>query len=140
MIEKAKRHYLGIDGYKRMNCAQSIICTFEHKYKLKDEIVEMFKAYGRGRAPEGLCGAYYAAKFLLEKECEGHEKKLEQYFLVHAGSTKCHEIRKCRKFSCLDCVEKSAELLLKYSNFLHSQKIALGDIYQANEQDGTSIR
>lgn len=113
-IEVAKNHFLGREGYKRMNCAQSVISAFKEKYNLSADTVEAFGAYGGGRAPDGLCGALYAAMHIL-KENAGIEKcnELEGYFIAQAGSVKCREIRMCKKLSCLDCVEKSSEFLDK---------------------------
>ncbi|KNY26093.1 C-GCAxxG-C-C family protein [Pseudobacteroides cellulosolvens] len=113
-INKARNHYLGKEGYERMNCAQSVISAFKDKFNLSAETVELFKACGGGRAPEGLCGAFYAAKYIMGKNnAEKISADLENYFLDQAGSVKCHEIRRCRKMSCVDCVEKSCEYLEK---------------------------
>jgi hypothetical protein len=57
-VNTAKNHYLGKEGCKRMNCAQSVINAFKEKFDLKKETIELFKVYGAGRAPEGLCGAF----------------------------------------------------------------------------------
>lgn len=109
-INKAKKHFLGSDGHERLNCAGAIIKAFtELDPKDKDLICK-----GGGRAPNGECGAYAAAKFILEK---GYSEKLEdfrEHFIDMAGSTKCREIRKLKKIGCLGCVEKAAE-------YLHSQ-------------------
>jgi len=110
-VNTAKNHYLGKEGCKRMNCAQSVICAFKDKFGLNEEVIEAFRAYGGGRAPDGLCGAYYAAKYLLHKDSEEKACELENYFLEQAGAVKCHEIRGAKKLSCLGCVEKSSEFL-----------------------------
>lgn len=112
-VNTAKNHYLGKDGYKRMNCAQSVISAFKEKFDLSTEIIESFRAYGAGRAPEGLCGAFYAARYILEKSAADKSTELEKYFLDQAGAVKCHEIRAGKKLSCIGCVEKCAEFLEK---------------------------
>lgn len=105
-VETAKNYYLGKAGYKRMNCAQSVVCAFKEKFKLDDNTVESFGSYGAGNAPGGLCGAFYAAKCILEKyAAAGKLSELETLFLEQAGSVKCNDIRKARKLSCLGCVE-----------------------------------
>jgi len=110
----AKNHFLGKEGLRRLNCAQAVASAFQEKYDLSAETLEAFRAFGSGSAPEGLCGAYYAAKYILEKnEAQGEANRLERYFLEQAGDIRCSRIRACRKLSCLGCVEKSAEFLEK---------------------------
>ncbi len=111
-VNIAKNYYLGKEGYSRMNCAQSVISAFKEKHNLSTDTVESFGAYGGGRAPDGLCGALYAAMYILEKNAEVEKRnELERYFIDQAGAVKCRDIRACKKFSCLDCVEKSSEFL-----------------------------
>ncbi|HEX9058797.1 MAG TPA: C-GCAxxG-C-C family protein [Clostridia bacterium] len=106
---KAGDYYLGKEGHNRMNCAQAVICAFKDIFGISDDTIEKFGEYGGGRAPDGLCGAYYAAKYILKEKEKCAE--LESYFLNEAGSIKCNEIRSCRRLSCLGCVEKSAEFI-----------------------------
>ncbi len=111
-VNAAKNYYLGKEGYRRMNCAQSVISAFKERFGLSMKTVEAFRAYGAGRAPEGLCGAFYAARYILEKNTtEEKSAELEKFFLDQAGAIKCHEIRECRKLTCIGCVEKCAEFL-----------------------------
>lgn len=65
-IEKAKAHFLGRQGHKKLNCGQSIIYAFKEKFPIPENTIDRFKAFGRGKAPEGYCGSYYAAKVILE--------------------------------------------------------------------------
>lgn len=111
-IDKAKKHFLGKDGHERLNCAGSILTAFAELDRNTQDSISL----GHGRAPDGECGAYYAAKFLLEKKYPEQKKGFEDYFTKLAGSTKCNKIRKLRKLSCLDCVEKAAEYLHKEVN------------------------
>jgi len=110
-VKTAKNHYLGLSEHKRMNCAQSVIAAFKDKFDLKDEEIEEFKHFGGGKAPEGLCGAFYASKYILKQFHIEKEIEFEKYFVKLSGSNKCREIRQRKIFSCLDCVEKSAEYL-----------------------------
>lgn len=111
-VNTAKNYYLGKEGCKRMNCAQSVICAFKERFSLDESAVELFKLYGGGNAPGGLCGAFYAAKYVLENGADKQKtSELEKFFLEQAGSIKCREIRGVRKLSCLGCVEKSSEFL-----------------------------
>ena len=109
-IEKAKKHFLGKEGHERLDCAQSILRAFAH---LAPQFKEAL-CQGGGRAPDGECGAYCAAKHLLAMKCPEKLKGFEEHFEKLAGSLKCDEIRKLKKLSCLGCVEKAAE-------YLHSQ-------------------
>lgn len=110
---KAKNHYTGLGGCKRMNCAQSVLCAFKEDFNIADDLVEAFKSYGGGNAPDGLCGAYYAVKFILDKVDKEKTQELEKYFLENAGALECTNIRGMRKLSCVGCVEKSSEFLEK---------------------------
>ncbi|MCX8129613.1 MAG: C-GCAxxG-C-C family protein [Clostridia bacterium] len=112
-ISRAKNYYLGQNGSNRMNCAQAVICAFKENFNLKDELIELFRAYGGGNAPDGLCGAFFAAKYILENNKSDDYIELEKFFIEHAGSLKCRDIKGLRKLSCVGCVEKSAEFLGK---------------------------
>jgi len=104
---KAKKHYLGTDGHERLNCADAILKAFSEL----DQPTQQKLCKGGGRSPDGECGALCAAKTILQKQQPEKVKKLEDDFFQLSGSTKCNEIRKLKKLSCLGCVEKAAELL-----------------------------
>ncbi|MDP4094660.1 MAG: C-GCAxxG-C-C family (seleno)protein [Bacillota bacterium] len=112
-VTAAKNNYMGANGYKRMNCAQSVLSAFKEKFGIEDDLVDAFSAYGGGRAPDGLCGAYYAVKFIIDRYDKENVEKLNQYFLEQAGALECTSIRSLRKLSCIGCIEKSAEFLEK---------------------------
>ncbi len=107
-VEKAKDHYLGRSGSRRMNCCESVAHAFHPEIPLSLEELQNFSGFGSGRAPEGYCGAVYAAKRLLE--ASGSEKvvTLHEIFQGLAGSVKCREIKALRKISCLECVTQAA--------------------------------
>jgi hypothetical protein len=117
-FEKAISSYTGKNGERRMNCAQSIVNGFKDECNILPDTIYEFQNYGGGRAPGGLCGAYYAAKTLLESsKVKDKIQELEQDFINDAGSVKCREIRQNRRLNCLGCVEKSSRYLdttLKY--------------------------
>jgi hypothetical protein len=110
-IEKAKEYFLGLSGQQRLNCTQAVLKAFQEKFSITDELISQCKAYGAGKAPEGCCGAFYAAKYILEKNCPEKCRDLENKFISEAGSTMCKEIRALRKLSCLGCIEKAAEIM-----------------------------
>ncbi|HEX2924928.1 MAG TPA: C-GCAxxG-C-C family (seleno)protein [Ruminiclostridium sp.] len=109
---KAKNNYIGVNG-SRMNCAQAVLSAFQEKYNIEDNLVEAFQKYGGGKAPEGLCGAYYAVKYILSNYDKEKVADLEQYFLENAGALECSNIKGLKKLSCVGCVEKSSEFLEK---------------------------
>ena len=111
---QAKNNYTGQDGCKRMNCAQSVLSAFKEDFNIEEDMLEAFKSYGGGKAPNGLCGALYAVKCIVNKQQgqdEEKEAELEEYFLKHAGALECSNIRGLKKLSCVGCVEKSSEFL-----------------------------
>ena len=109
--EKAKAHFLGQYGHKKLNCGQTIVHAFKDKFSLSDELIPQFEGFGGGKAPEGHCGAFYAAKVILENRHPDKLKDCESSLLTHAGSTKCKNIRSSRKLTCIGCIEKVAESL-----------------------------
>lgn len=107
-VNRAKNHYLGKEGYQRMNCAQAVINAFKDVFDIDESTIGTYGLYGGGRAPEGLCGAYYAAVDIVKTYNCGSVEELKEYFTKCAGSDKCSAIRETRKLTCLDCVEKCA--------------------------------
>ena len=110
---KAKNNYTGLGGCQRMNCAQSVIDAFKEDYNIENDLVEAFRNYGGGGAPEGLCGAYYAVKYIVSKHDEDKLEELEKHFMEYAGALECIHIKGLRKLSCVGCVEKSSQFLEK---------------------------
>jgi len=109
---KAKNNYIGLDGCKKLNCAQSVLSAFKDDFNIEEDMLETFKNYGGGRAPNGVCGALYAVKYIMnQQQDEAKVEELEEYFLEHAGALECSNIRGLRKLSCVGCVEKSSEFL-----------------------------
>ncbi len=112
MKEKAKNHFLGLNGHKRMNCALAVVEAFHEKYPLDPKHKEELHNCGGGKAPGGICGGIYAAKVILDQYATGKSEMALSEFASIAGSVKCSEIRKAKKLSCLRCVELSSEHLL----------------------------
>ncbi len=110
-IDDAVDRYKGINGKNKENCTLSIIKTFNDYINITDEELVNYQRYGGGRAPEGVCGAYYAADRLFQESDSEDMDKLREAFEKEAGSLKCREIRKMGKLSCDGCVRKIAELL-----------------------------
>ena len=91
----------------RLNCAQSVLYAWREVFGNTTITLPEFKPVGAGRAPEGLCGAVYAACQLAPTRAE----ELKAAFAARLGSLYCKEIRAARKHSCADCVAEAAELL-----------------------------
>ena len=107
-MKKASDYFHKEDAY---NCAQAILKHFQSKYSIPQEMLDSFSAYGGGRAENGLCGALYAAKTLLNDPKK--TELLNKEFFKKAGSVKCREILKLKKLSCADCVDLAAQIVDK---------------------------
>jgi len=112
-LAKAKAYFSDKGGSKKLNCAQAVIAAFREKFGLDENAVHLFASFGSGRAPEGECGALYAAKFILDGRHRDKAEECRNIFISKAGSVKCKEIRQLKKLSCVGCVETAAEFLDK---------------------------
>ena len=90
---------------KLHNCAQAVACGADRE-DLKEELAKC----GGGKAPEGLCGALYAALLLAPKD---KHDDIKREFAAKAGFLTCREIKTVSKFPCADCVALASELLEK---------------------------
>ena len=91
----------------RLNCAQSVLHAWREVSGETTLAVADLKPAGAGRAPEGLCGAVYAACLLAPDRAE----ELKAAFEAGVGSLYCKEIRAAKERSCAECVAEAAELL-----------------------------
>ena len=96
----------------RGNCAMSVAYGYARATGKSEaeavEAAEMFRNFGGGRAPEGACGALYAAKMMQPD----HAESLEDFFRRGAkNGTKCKEIRPNAVIPCNRCVELAGEAL-----------------------------
>ena len=91
----------------RLNCAQSVLHAWREVFGDTAIKVADLKPFGAGRAPEGLCGAVYAACLLAPNRAD----ELKAVFALRVGSLYCKEIRAAKKHPCADCVAQAAELL-----------------------------
>lgn len=97
-----------------MNCSQAVLKTFQQRYALSEAVIEEFKQHGSGRAPDGLCGALYAAVSLAGEHFPEKQKDLEAVFCAAAGSKLCKEIRAQRTLSCQGCIEQAVALIERF--------------------------
>ena len=84
------------------NCAQTICAAFG-----REDLLEPMKACGGGKAPEGTCGALYAAMTLAgDKALE----LMEAFRSIH-GACSCRELKGgTPRVACQDCVKTAANL------------------------------
>ncbi len=106
----ARNFFLGKNGYKRFNCAQTIALLFKDRFDfITDDLIRQFKKMGHGRAPHGECGMLYAAKYIFEQDGLHSEiPEVEDYFREIAGTTSCREVKKKKVPFCAVCLEKTA--------------------------------
>ena len=87
---------------KLYNCAQAVAKTFK-----RDDLVESLKSCGGGNAPDGLCGALYAAMLLAGEE---QTETVKEQFHKVIGHLQCKAIRKDGQATCAVCVRRAAEI------------------------------
>ena len=83
------------------NCAQSVIKGFENELENSESVLEDFSGYAGGRAPKGICGALYAANYIMQKH---GLPSITDDFVTKAGAETCKEIKGKFKFPCIECV------------------------------------
>lgn len=85
------------------NCAQSVAMG-----AARPELAEALRTCGGGRAPDGLCGALYAALQLTPPD---RHEAVRQAFARQAGALKCREIKgAAAPTPCARCVQIAAAL------------------------------
>ena len=89
------------------NCAQAILKAYQEEFNISDSEIEDFRAFGGGRAKDGICGALFAAEKLLQKR---NSDSIKNDFEKEVGSLFCKEI-KAKKFPCEACVKIADKLL-----------------------------
>ena len=92
---------------KLHNCAQAVAAGSG-----RDDLVEPYAVMGGGKAPEGMCGALYAALQLIP---ESRRQIARQKFVAFAGSDICVTLKMRNRTSCIRCVEKAADLVEEFA-------------------------
>lgn len=98
-----------LHGAEGFNCAQSVLKAFQDICGIENGTISSFKAYGGGRAPGNECGAYYAAKHILNDQ--KLEEELRNEFVLEGGSFKCTELKEDSRLECKDCVALAASFV-----------------------------
>lgn len=94
----------------RHNCAQAIAYRWQELYA-DEGIVESYAPYVGGRAPEGYCGALYAAM----QACPTKAEQIRSEFEAACGATHCVDIKRGCHTPCEKCVETADRLVEKFS-------------------------
>jgi hypothetical protein len=94
---------------ENLNCAQAILKGFQKEFCIADNEIEEYRAWGGGRAKDGICGALFAADCLLGQIGKG---SVSEEFKEKAGSVFCSEI-KGNRLTCAACVQIADELVEK---------------------------
>ena len=91
------------------NCAQSVCAGYTQVTGKNPEWIDEMSKCGGGRAPEGYCGALWAAMQSAGKENE--EKVIEEFKKGSQGCTKCKEIRGGNVIPCNQCVRNAGKAI-----------------------------
>jgi len=94
-------------GARRYNCAQAVLKAYAPLAGLEDACLERFSHFGSGKAPDGECGALFAAKSIFQDSAVKQE--IENDFIRAAGNKKCRDIRKAKTYTCGQCVQAAAD-------------------------------
>lgn len=85
------------------NCAQTICAAFG-----REDLLEPMQSCGGGKAPEGTCGALYAAMTLAGDKAPA---LVEAFRSIHGACT-CRDLKGgTPRVACQDCVKTAANLL-----------------------------
>ena len=91
-------------------CAQAVWKAYAAQAGLDEACLESLSRFGGGRAPDGECGALFAAKSLFQDRAA--QRAIENIFVRAAGDATCRAIRKGKTFTCGQCVQTAADAVL----------------------------
>jgi len=94
---------------ENLNCAQAVLKGFQKEFDITDREIEEYRAWGGGRAQEGVCGALFSAERLL---LQAGKPGITEEFNVIAGETHCLKIKSMNS-PCIECVRLADELVEK---------------------------
>lgn len=92
---------------ENLNCAQSVLKGFQNEFKISDQEIDDYRAWGGGRAEGGVCGAIFSAERLLR---ESGKASVLEAFRMKAGGLLCTEL-KDKNFTCAEYVRMADELI-----------------------------
>lgn len=105
--------YHGSAGY---NCAQAVLKTFQDEAGFSNELLVRADSIGGGRAPDGVCGALYATKVLVNDI--SMVALITEQFVARTGSHECNYIENSGKITCSQCVRLAAKLVEPHLNLI----------------------
>lgn len=88
---------------KPYSCAQTVYAAFA---PFDADKMELMRQNSGGKAPEGACGALFAAMYLNPDRAE----EIKREFAKRAGDFRCAQIKGVHKTPCHECVRAAAEL------------------------------
>jgi len=91
-----------------LNCAQAVIYGCSTSDTPDRQALGAFFASGGGRAPQGECGAIFAACTIASDRGENPDLLRERFRVIH-GETLCKALRK-KQIPCAECVQAAADL------------------------------
>lgn len=91
---------------RQHNCAQAVAAGFD-----REDLTAGLASCGSGHAPEGMCGALYAALQIVPEACRARAR---QDFIDFAGADTCFTLKMRNRVSCIRCVEKASELVQRF--------------------------
>ena len=94
------------------NCAQCIVYKWNALFADNGQFAEAAKSHGAGRAPEGLCGALFAAASAVPN----HRDEIIEEFKAKNGATTCMELKVTLNVPCKQCIDVADDLVEKYAN------------------------
>jgi len=93
----------------RLNCAQAVAHAWASDDAAASAAVAEHAKHGGGNAPDGECGALFAARQIATRRGGDPDNLLKRFAAVH-GRTACRELR-ARRVACADCVRTAADLV-----------------------------
>lgn len=104
IVSKAKELFTAVP--KLHNCEQAVVAAAG-----REDLVEQMRSNGGGRAPEGMCGALYAALQLIPN-CD--KASAIKDFEAELEYSTCKERLANHPSKCVDCVVRAAYIVEKY--------------------------
>jgi len=105
----AKKYF---NGKEYHNCTQAILRVYQEDCNISDEVIANYKEEGGSHVASGICGALFAAYYLLGDDKEAIEN-ITKSFSEKFGSIKCSELRLEEREMCSRYVEYVALWLEK---------------------------